>query len=60
MNCIVVVQMSSDVYFWALVFDSKFIATSRLIGNREEIVREANAVGEYLSIPIEIKERTKP
>jgi len=42
--------MGGDIYFWVLQYDGKWIATSKLIGIKEEIVEEAERVAKELKI----------
>ena len=50
MYSILIVQMGGDIYFWALQREGKWVATSKLIGIKEEVVEEAERVAKELKI----------
>jgi len=59
-NHIEIVQLSIHCYFWGLIINGEYIASSRSIDKREIIITEAEAVSNALNLPVHINERKHP
>lgn len=58
MFSISIVELGPDSYFWVLVYKKRWLATSEMIGTKENIEKEVAEVAEELQITaIFIEER---